>query len=88
MQAMSLLATLQGRGFKLVADGERLIVAPASALTDDLRMVIREHKPELLQLIKSQDCPECGGNLKLHDQARNIWWCSCCQLWVILGRVQ
>ena len=44
---MSPLHTLLDAGLHLHTDGERLIVAPASLLTEPLRDLIRAHKPEL-----------------------------------------
>ena len=44
---MSALQTLLDAGLTLRTDGERLIVSPASALTEPLRDLIRAHRPEL-----------------------------------------
>jgi len=51
MRARELLQRLRLEGFGLTVDGDRLIVTPASALTDDRRLQIRLHKPELLALL-------------------------------------
>ena len=52
MGARDLLRDLAGAGFSVTADGERLLIRPASMLTDDLRAVLRQAKPELLALLK------------------------------------
>ena len=49
---MDTLATLTDMGLTLEADGERLIVQPASKLTDDTRALIRDHKAELIAEIE------------------------------------
>ena len=48
---MNPLRVLIDAGFTLRADGERLIVTPASALTDSLRELIRQNKADLLTLL-------------------------------------
>ena len=51
MGAAELLLRTRTAGFVLdVADG-KLLVTPASKLTDDLRAELRDHKPELLVLL-------------------------------------
>lgn len=47
---MDAMGTLIAAGLTICADGGRLIVTPASALTDPLRNLIRGHKAELLAL--------------------------------------
>lgn len=49
---MSPLRVLIDAGLTLRTDGDRLIVTPASALTDSLRELIRERKPELLVSVR------------------------------------
>jgi hypothetical protein len=48
MDAARLFADLRAAGFDLTADGDRLIVWPASRLTQAQRHAIRENKPGLL----------------------------------------
>lgn len=43
-----ILQTLWAAGLTLTARGDELVVAPRNRLTDELRQVIREHKPEIL----------------------------------------
>lgn len=52
---MNPLRTLLDAGLHLRADGERLIVAPASALTDELRDLIRTNKVELLIAVREAE---------------------------------
>ena len=49
----ALLDRLTGLGLSLSADGEKLVVKPKSALTDDIRALIREHKPELMAALSA-----------------------------------
>jgi hypothetical protein len=42
---------------KLTPNGERLIVEPASLLTDELRAAIKAHKPELLRELANEARP-------------------------------
>src|SRR5262245_603968 len=48
MGAPDLLAALRNIGLKLTAQGMHIRVEPKSALTDEIRGFIREHKQELL----------------------------------------
>jgi hypothetical protein len=47
----AILDTLKAHGVRLTRDGEDLIATPKAALTDELRALIREHKPELLEAV-------------------------------------
>lgn len=51
MGAPDLLQHLRGAGFRLDVAGDKLMVAPAAALTDAYRQAIREHRTELLALL-------------------------------------
>lgn len=51
MSPDALLADLQQRGLTIRAEGNRLIVTPRNALTDELRDLLREAKPALLSLL-------------------------------------
>lgn len=46
---MSAVATIIEQGFKIQPQGDRLLVSPASRLTDELRDFIRQHRPEILR---------------------------------------
>jgi hypothetical protein len=54
MGAPDLLQHLRGAGFKLDVAGNKLMVAPAGALTDDYRQAIRDHKAALLALLAGE----------------------------------
>jgi hypothetical protein len=48
MTAQTFLSRIEAVGFKVEADGEKLIVSPSSKLTDEQREFIKRHKDELL----------------------------------------
>ena len=48
MGAPDVLAQLSALGVRLSREGDTLLASPRSALTDELRALIRAHKPELL----------------------------------------
>lgn len=61
---MNPLQHLVGAGLTLRADGQKLIVTPASILTDSLRDLIRQRKAELLELLagaSDRAMPVAGG---------------------------
>jgi virulence-associated protein VagC len=51
MGARELLHELAGAGLTVTADGDRLMIRPATKLTDDMRGALRAAKPELLKLL-------------------------------------
>ena len=51
MGARDLLTYLAGAGLSVTADGDRLVIRPASRLTDPMRAALRDAKPELLALL-------------------------------------
>lgn len=51
MTAVILLQTLTQRGFDLRPEGDGIRIIPASALTNEFRNAIREHKAELIELL-------------------------------------
>lgn len=53
MGARDLLAELADLGVTVTADGDKLVIRPASRLTDDLRAALRAHKAELLAAASS-----------------------------------
>lgn len=58
MKLNELLFTLQRRDIKLQLAGSELQVdAPVGALTDDLRVAIREHKPAIIRALQSEEDP-------------------------------
>lgn len=57
MLAPPLISILTAGGFGIRLDGERLVVHPASDLTDSLRAMIREHKPALVGYLRQMQDP-------------------------------
>jgi virulence-associated protein VagC len=51
MRARELLERAGAAGFTVVADGDALVIRPASRLTDELRAELRAAKPELLAIL-------------------------------------
>ncbi len=51
MGARELLHDLAGAGLSVTAEGDRLVIRPASKLTDDMRSALRQAKSELLALL-------------------------------------
>lgn len=52
-----ILSLLLREGLTLTADDDRLIVEPAGSITEQHRAVIRAHKAELLDLLRSGATP-------------------------------
>ena len=55
MGARELLHELVGAGFSVEAAGDKLVIRPASKLTDELRAGLRQAKPELLALLSDPE---------------------------------
>lgn len=53
MAPFTLYQELYHAGLLLSTDSEKLLVTPADKLTDELRSAIRQHKPELIELLHS-----------------------------------
>lgn len=51
MDALTVYHRLHDAGVSLSIDGGKLLAHPAARLTDELRALIRDHKPELLGLL-------------------------------------
>ncbi len=70
MVAEVLIDQLHSQGLTISADGDRLLVAPSSGLTDDLRAAIRQHKSELLEVLSLSRTRACETlNLSAHTDA-------------------
>ena len=54
MGARNLLADLTAAGLSVTAEGDRLVIRPASKLTDPMRAALRDAKPELIALLAGQ----------------------------------
>ena len=63
MGARELLHDLAGAGLSVTADGEHLVIRPASKLTEPMRAALRSAKPELLALLSvplaTRTCAGC-----------------------------
>ena len=74
MDARDLLARLDGLGVTVAADGDRLLIRPASMLTDELRAELRAAKPAVLALLAapvgSQSAQPCGESAAVRFAAR------------------
>lgn len=57
MGAPDLIARLSALGVRLSREGDGIRVAPRSALTDEARTLIREHKAELLAALPTPQQP-------------------------------
>lgn len=55
MGARDLLDGLAEAGISVAVDGDKLVIRPASRLTDDIRAALRASKPELLALLVGRD---------------------------------
>lgn len=54
MGAPDVLHLIRESGLTLTSDGDRLIVTPSDRLTDDLRTLIRDNKPGILDALESE----------------------------------
>ncbi len=66
MDAQALVQDLTSRGIKLVPNGSKLTVQPASRLTNQDREAIREHKPALLALATADQALALLNRLKTY----------------------
>jgi hypothetical protein len=57
MDVYTLLADLRERGIVLLTDGEKLMVEPASRLSDADRAAIRQSKSDLLRILLEKKAP-------------------------------
>ena len=55
MDAITLLDYLRTRGFSFQVDGDRINVSPSSRLTETDRPLIRQHKAELLAILRQAE---------------------------------
>ena len=81
MNAQALLLDLTAQCVILLTNGDRLdIEAPDDVLTDELLTTLRDHKVELLALLRSEPgagelCPICGSTCEEQrgDRFRHVW---------------
>ena len=68
MAARDLLADLASAGLRVTAEGDRLMIRPASRLTEPLRVALLQAKPELLALLSAplpmRTCAGCAHRLR------------------------
>lgn len=84
MGARDLMAELAAAGVSVVAEGDRLVVSPASMLTEAQRTALLAAKPNLLELLRAgmrathDACPAgwTGADMSafLARRARLLWW--------------
>ena len=68
MGARDLLEDLAGAGLSVTAEGDRLVIRPASKLTDPMRSALRACKPELIALLAGRamaPAPPCNRPYRL-----------------------
>ncbi|MDX2040504.1 MAG: hypothetical protein SF097_04605 [Acidobacteriota bacterium] len=104
MTAQAILHDLTTRGVRVWAESDRLkLDAPVGVVTEQDKQVLTAWKPELIgllrphtkparevvaELIALSHCPDGCGKLTLQDEARDVWFCPTCRLWVIAGVIQ
>src|SRR5687768_11317404 len=64
MSPTELLTDLRQRGFDLQAEGDQLRVSPSSKLDAELRELIRNHKPALLNELRAWDEVEAARQMR------------------------
>ena len=71
--AENLLTELRQQGFRLTPDptSNGIVVEPASKLTDEIRSVIRAHKPELLRALAPALPPDLEHRIRAMGQRWN-----------------
>lgn len=75
MGARDLLANLSGAGFTVSAEAGRLVIRPASKLTENTRAAVRDCRPVLLALVAGEDARADGEAARFLDRrARLLRW--------------
>lgn len=62
---MAAIDYLREKGFSAKVSGKRLIVSPASRLTDDVRKYIKSHRLELIAELAANDGQERRSNWRI-----------------------
>ena len=88
MTLQELVEELQMRGVILKVNGDRLLFHPVNAMTTDLRVALRMHKAELVEMLERiqgtapipagwllRPCPNCGS----HEFWRSIYGLLICE---------
>jgi hypothetical protein len=73
MSATAVLNTLHRMGLTIRVEGEKLIVQPKEAITDEVRTLIRAHKPDLLVKLAANDATDCADvNGRIEEACRGL----------------
>lgn len=72
MGAPDLLNVLKGMGLRLTAHGSNLHVAPRTAITDEARSMIRDHKAELLAALQTSADSGTATNVEPGSDPRRL----------------
>ena len=72
MGARELLAQVASAGFSVAADGGRLIIRPASRLTDEMRDALRDAKPVLLALLAGDEARADADSRRYLDRVARL----------------
>lgn len=67
---MAPLAKLRAKGLMLRAAGNQVLVEPCTLLTDELRALIRQHKPEILETLSAEAVLE-GRRRQVEERLRS-----------------
>lgn len=70
MSVLHFVSSLQSSGFAFAAQGNALVINPASQLSGDERDYIRQHKPEILAFIADKAVLQAYG---AHRQQVEAW---------------
>ena len=83
MRAEDVLSRCHAAGIRLRLDQkQRILASPAERLTDTIRALIRENKPDLLATLASKgaDCIRCEHlcmRFEHQEGSRRLWWWRC-----------
>ena len=78
MGARDLLSSLAGAGLSVTVEAGRLVIRPASKLTDDMREALRAAKPQLLALPAEDQAQvdQSDGQAAVSTRARTCARCA------------
>lgn len=69
---MAAIDYLTEKGFSAKVSGERLVISPASHLTDDVRKYIKAHRLELLAELAANDGQERRSNWRITRDGKTL----------------
>ena len=67
--AHAILNDLTQRGFRLRVDGDRLLIAPASRLTDEDRLRVRRYRDAILATLRGEKPPPSWQGIEVRQPA-------------------